>query len=70
MSDDFFDNAEVTKTFKAGKPGTKRIAQKKEFQGDLVRVRYYKNKKTGENRTTYEIEPTDTINRLPETKNR
>jgi hypothetical protein len=58
MSDDFFDNAEVTKTFKAGKPGTIRVARQKEFPGKLVRVRYYKNIITGENRKTYEIDPT------------
>lgn len=67
MADDFFDNAEVTKTFKAGRPGTKRVARQNEFHGKLVRVRYYKNKDTGENRTTYEIDPTDIINKIPVT---
>lgn len=61
MSDDFFDNAEVTKTFKVGKPGTKRISQQKKFDGDVIRVRYYKNTITGENRKTYEIDPTNNI---------
>ncbi len=32
---------------------------KKTFTGSLLRVRYYKNGKTGETRKSYEIEPED-----------
>jgi hypothetical protein len=55
--DNFFDNAEVTKTFKAGALGTKKVSKQTEFHGKLLRIRYYKNKKTGLNKKTYEIDP-------------
>lgn len=57
MEDNFFKDAHVTHSFKSGDPGTKKIANKSEFSGKLIRVRHYENKITGEKRVTYEIDP-------------
>ena len=57
MDDNFFDNAHVTHSLKAGDLGTRKLLKKNEFTGKLIRVRYYENKDTGEKKVTYEIVP-------------
>lgn len=58
MEDDFFVDSDthVTKTFRPGKPGTIKAMKQSHFKGRLVKVRYYKNKRTNEQRKTIEIE--------------
>lgn len=58
MQDDFFVDSDthVTKTVKPGKPGTLNKMKNNSFTGKLVKVRYYKNERTNEQRKTVEIE--------------
>ncbi len=53
MKDFFKDNdTEVVTTIRAGKPGAKKLQKK---YPNLVKLRRYKNKRTGESVTTIEI---------------
>jgi len=57
MENNFFEDAHVTHSLKAGDLGTKKLLNKTEFKGRLIRVRYYENKISGEKKITYEIIP-------------
>ena len=46
------DDTEVVTTIRAGKPGAKKLQKK---YPELVKLRRYKNKRTGETVTTIEI---------------
>lgn len=53
MKDFFKDtDTEVVTTIRAGKPGAKKLQKK---YSNLVKLRRYKNKRTGESVTTIEI---------------